>query len=88
MADDNAIDRQAQARANLGLGRILQVPRYEELPSHPSRGGARGYSVSQRQDELAAKAAGLPTVASDRSHRRWTVDPMPKRMTGNKEKEA
>jgi hypothetical protein len=88
MADDNPIDRQAQARANLGLGRILQVPRYEEPPSHPSRGGARGYDVSQRQDELAARAAGLPTVASERSLRRWTVDVMPRRMTGNKEKEA
>jgi hypothetical protein len=85
---DNQIDRQAEARANLGLDRLLQQPRYNEVPLHPSRGGSQGYSVSQRQDELTAADAGLPTRASIRSHHRWRQDIMPRRMTGNKDKEA
>jgi hypothetical protein len=83
---DNQIDRQAEARANLGLERLLQQPRSNEAPPHPSRGGSQGYVVPQRQGELAD--AGLPTRASDRSHRRWRQDIIPRRMTGNKGKDA
>jgi hypothetical protein len=62
MADNNPIERQAQSRANMDLERLIQVPWYDEAPSHPSGGVAHGSFGSQPQDELtAADAAGLPT---------------------------
>jgi len=53
--------------------------------AHPSRGGSRGYDPHWRAAQLADDAAGLPTVASNRSLRRWRQRIQPHEMTGNHE---
>lgn len=85
MIRNDPADSRAKARANLGLSRELEEER-GILPD-PSRGGARGYSLSQRVKELARIQAGdAPAFASMRSIYRWRQRLEPFRMTGHKQK--
>ena len=77
-------DDAAAARAAMGFSRELQQQRTAN--PDPSRGGARGYDVHDRQWQLTQHAAGNPVKASLSSLRRWQQRLHPYRMTGNKER--
>lgn len=79
-------DARAQQRSKLGLHQEFQQVRTEQ--PHPRRGGARGYPVYQRLDEIQADNEGRATVASISSLRRWRLDLTRKRMTGGVQREA
>ena len=85
-------DQEHKEHSILGLSRVLKSDR-PDLPSHPSRGGSRGYDMNMRNlvldDVLVSsvdKAAEKHGV-STRTIRRWLHRVMPYRQTGNKARE-
>jgi hypothetical protein len=78
-------NRQAKARSDLGITRLLEQTR-KDLP-HPSRGGTRGYPVWYRVDQLGRWLNNEPMAVDMKSIYRWAARIDPHRMTGNKEKE-
>ena len=85
-------DQDHKERSLSGLSRVLKSDR-PVLPSHPSRGGSRGYDLNMRNlvlddvlvssvDEAAEKHG-----VSTRTIRRWLHRVMPYRQTGNKDRE-
>ena len=89
------IKDRAKDRAKKGLSRELEISRLEKgVPSHPSKGGARGYSVEFRELVLQeAVVIGVPAAAIKfKVHKRtiwnWMKRIYPFRMTGNKQKEC
>ena len=82
--NDDPADARALARRRLQLSRELEQTR-QALP-HPSIGGARGYPLWFRQEELQRHQTGNPTTASPSSLTRWGIRLEPYRMTGNAER--
>lgn len=75
----------ARHRRAIGVPRQEQVVRDEVRRPHPSRGGSRGYPLSERQRMLESWEDGLPVPTSMlRSIKRWSQRILPYRMTGNK----
>ena len=79
-------------RSILGLSRVLRSDR-PDLPSHPSRGGSRGYDINKRNLVLDDVIATSLAEASEKHRiststiRRWMERVMPYRQTGNKPRE-
>ena len=82
MEDPRRAEERLRRRA--GLYRRLGITRTPK--SHPRLGGSRGYSLEMRQSEIWSNDHGMPTVASDRSIRRWNQRLHPYLMTGNRER--
>ena len=79
-------DRRAQFRRERGIPWQEQVPRDTSHLPHPSSGGTRGYSLSERLRMLQYWGNDLPVPPSMlQSIRRWSKERVvPYRMTGNK----
>ena len=82
--NDDPADARALARRRLQLSRELEQTR-QALP-HPSIGGARGYPLWFRQEELQRHQTRNPTTASPSSLTRLGIRLEPYRMTGNAER--
>ena len=80
------VNELARQRRNIGLARELETER--DRNPQPWRGGARGYDVHWREEQVAAAAVGLPTRVCVSSIRNWNTRMDPYRMTGNKENET
>ena len=74
---------EAARRRRMGENTLRRVPR--TVAEHPSVGGSSGYPVSQRIENIALAAEGLPHTASNASIARWENRLYPYRCTGNKE---
>ena len=83
------LDKEHRERSLLGLSRVLKSER-PNLPSHPSRGGSRGYDIVTRNlvlDDVLATSideASEKHGISSRTIRRWMQRVVPYRQTGNK----
>ena len=79
------MEDRADARRRLQMARELQQPR--SSLHHPRRGGARGYPLWFREEELGRHTNGAPAIVSQRSLQRWSTErAQPSGVAGSKDK--